>query len=56
MEDLLGVEGTVVITHTGMVAADDQVAAAVVLAEAGMEQRFARTGVAHLHGVAALDH
>ena len=55
VEDLLCVEGAVVVAHAGMVAADDQVAAAEVLAEERVQQRFARSGIAHVHGIAALD-
>ena len=38
-----------------MVSPDDEVTAAVVLAEDGVKQRFARAGVAHLHRVTRLD-
>ncbi len=43
MKDMLGIEGAIVIAHTSVVTADYQVATAVVLAEASMEQSF--TGV-----------
>ena len=54
-EDLLRVERAVVVADAGVVTADDQVRAAVVLAEHGVQQGLARPGVAHLHRVAALD-
>jgi len=40
VEDLLRVEGAVVVAHTGVVAADDQVAAAEVLPEERVEEGF----------------
>ena len=55
VENLLRVEGAVVVAHAGMVAADDQVGAAEVLPEHRVEQGFPGTGIAHLHGIAALD-
>jgi hypothetical protein len=53
-EDFLRVVGTVVIAHAGVVAPYDQVRAAVILSEDGVEQGLARSGVTHFHGVAAL--
>jgi hypothetical protein len=38
-----------------VVAADDHLGAAVVLAEGGVQQAFAGTGIAHIQRVAALD-
>ena len=46
-EDVVRVVGAVVVADAGMVAADDEVRAAVVLADQGVEDRLARTGVAH---------
>ena len=48
--------GPVVAADACVVAPDDQVRAAVVLAEHGVQQRFARPGVAHVERVARLDH
>ena len=55
VEDLLGVEGAVVLAHAGVVPADDQVGAAEVLAEHRVEQGFPGTGVAHIQGITGLD-
>ena len=55
VEDLLRVKGAVVVAHAGMVTADDQVAAAEVLAEERVQERFTRSGIPHFHGIAALD-
>ena len=54
-KDLLGVKGAVVFAHTGMVAADDEVGAAEVLPEDGVQQGFPGTGIAHIQGIAALN-
>ena len=48
VEDLLGVVGAVVVADAGVVAADDEVGAAVVPARDRVEDRLARAGVAHL--------
>ena len=55
MEDLLGVEGAVILAHACMVPADDQVGAAEVLAEDRVEQSFPGTGVAHIQRITGLD-
>ena len=55
VKDLLGVKGTVVFAHTGMVTADDEVGAAEILPEDGMQQGFPGTGIAHIQGIAGLD-
>src|SRR5574340_335895 len=55
VEDLLCVERAVVVTDTRVVAADDQMRTAIVLAEQGVQQGFARAGVAHVQRVAGLD-
>ena len=47
VEDLLRVVGAVVVADAGVVAADDEVRAAVVLAHDRVEDRLARAGVAH---------
>jgi hypothetical protein len=52
MEDLLGLEGTVVIAHARVVAADDQVRAAHVLAEQRVQHGLAGTAVQHVEAVA----
>ena len=46
-EDVVRVVRAVVVADTGVVAADDEVRAAVVLAHQRVEDRFARPGVAH---------
>ena len=53
VEDLLRVVGSVVGADAGMVAADDQVRDAVVLARERVEECLARPGVAHRRGEAA---
>ena len=55
MEDILRIKRSVVVAHTGVVASDDEMAAAVVLTEDGMEQSFTGTGVTHFHGITALN-
>ena len=56
IEDGLRVEAAVVIPHSGVVAADDQMGAAAVLAEDGMQHRFPRPGVEHIEAVAGHQH
>ena len=56
IENVLRVEGTVVAADAGMVATDDKMRAAEILANEGMQQRLARTGIAHLDGIARLNH
>ncbi len=53
---MVGVERAVVVAHAGVVTADDQVRAAVVLAEQGVQQRLAGAGVTHVQRVAGLHH
>ena len=53
---LLRVERAVVVAHASVVATDDQVRAAVVLAEQGVQQCLARTGITHIERVTGLDH
>ena len=48
---MLRVVGAVVVADTRVVAADDEVRAAVVLADQRVEDRLARPGVAHGRGV-----
>jgi hypothetical protein len=55
-EDLLRVERPVVVADARVVAADDQVAAAVVLAEDRVQERLAGTRVAHVERVAGHGH
>src|SRR5512135_3357351 len=47
IEYLLGVVGTVILAHARMVAPDDHVRAAIVLAAQRMENRLARTRIVH---------
>ena len=56
VEDMVRVERAIVAADAGVVAADDQVRAAVVLAEQRVQQRLARTGIAHVERIAGLDH
>ena len=56
VEYAVRVVGPVVAAEPGMVAPHHQVRAPEILAEEGMQQRLARAGVAHLDGVAGLDH
>jgi hypothetical protein len=55
VEDGLRVEGAVVVADAGMVAADDEVGRAHVLAEVGVQHGLARAGVEHVEAVAG-DH
>ena len=45
IEDVVGIERTVIVADAGMVAPDDQMRTAEVLTDKGMKQRFARTGI-----------
>ena len=49
------IEGAVVVADAGMVAPDDKVRAAKVLANEGMKQRLARARIAHLDRIARLN-
>ncbi len=55
VEDVLRVEGAVVVADAGMIASDDEVAAAVVLPEHRVQERLARPGVAHVERITGLD-
>src|SRR5690242_19500686 len=55
IEDVVGVERTVIVANAGMVAPDDQMRTAEVLPNKSMKQRLARTGVAHLNRIARLN-
>ena len=55
IEDVVGIEGPVIVPDAGMIAADHQVGTAEVLPEQGVQQGLARTGIAHLDGIAGLD-
>ncbi len=55
VEDVVRVERAVVAADAGVVAADDQVRAAVVLAEQRVQQGLARPRVAHVQRIAGLD-
>src|SRR4051794_26629577 len=50
VEDVVRVVGAVVRADARMIAADDEVRAAVVLANEGVEDRLARAGVPHVGG------
>src|SRR5258708_27153276 len=56
IEDVMRIEGTVVVADAGVVAPDDKVPTAEVLANEGMKQRLAWTGIAHLDRIARLDY
>src|SRR5579862_4282493 len=47
VEQVLGVVGAVVVADAGMVASDDKVRAAIVLANYRVKYSFARPGIAH---------
>src|SRR4030095_8311812 len=47
IEDVMRIISSIVVTHTGMIATDYEMRAAVILANQGMKDRFAWTGVAH---------
>src|SRR5262249_35031746 len=55
IEHVVRVERTVVAADAGMVAPDDKMRAAEVLANKGMQQRLTRTGIAHLDWIACLN-
>src|SRR5262245_47169684 len=55
VEDVMRIEGTVVIADAGVVAPDDQMRAAEILANEGMKQRFARARIAHFDRIARLN-
>ena len=50
------IERAVIFGDSGVVAADDQMRAAEILAEERMEQSLARSGVAHVERIARLHH
>ena len=54
-EDFLSFKHAVEVAHAGVVAAHEQVVDAVVLAEGGVQQGFARTSVTHIQRIAGLD-
>ena len=47
IKDVLGIVGAVVVSDPGMIASDDEMRDAVVLSYQSVEDRLARTGVAH---------
>jgi hypothetical protein len=55
IEDLVGVERPVVAADASVVATEDLVRTAVVLAEEGVQQCLARSGIAHVERVARLN-
>src|SRR3954452_21865847 len=55
IEDVMGIEGTIIAADSRVVAPDDEVRATKILANEGMKQRLARTRVAHLDAVARLN-
>ena len=56
VENIVRIEGTVVIADAGMVAPNDQMGAAEILSDQGMQERFARAGIAHFYRVAGLNY
>ena len=50
------VERAVIVADTGVIAPDHQVRTPEILAEQRVQQRLARPGIAHLDGIARLDH
>ena len=55
IEDVVGIEWTVIVANAGVVAPDDKMRTAEVLTNKGMKQCLARTGVAHLNRIARLN-
>src|SRR4029453_16333887 len=55
IEDVMPTKGAVVVADAGMVAPDDKVRTAEVLANESVKQRLAWTGIAHLDRIARLD-
>ena len=55
IEDVMGIKGAVVTADAGMVAPDDQMRAAEVLADQSVQERLARAGITHLDRIARLD-
>src|SRR5262245_29940032 len=55
IEDVVGIERTVIVPNARVVAPDDQVRTAEILPNKGVKQRFARAGVTHLNRIARLD-
>ena len=55
VKDVLGIVGAIVLTHAGVIAPDDEVGAAVVLAGDGVEDGLAGTRVPHGGGEHAQD-
>ena len=51
LENGLRVEGAIVVTDTGVVASDDEVGGAHVLAKIGVQHRFAGSGIEHVETV-----
>src|ERR1019366_6590742 len=56
IEYMMSIERAVVASDSCMVAADDLVRAAIVLPKKRMQQRLARSGIAHVERVAGLNH
>ena len=55
IEDVMGVEGPVVVAGPGMIPPHDQVCTPEVLAEQGVQEGLPGASVAHLYGVSGLD-
>src|SRR4029078_5666047 len=55
IEDVVGVERTVIVANAGVVAPDDKMRTTEVLPNKGMKQRLAPTCVAHLNRIARLN-
>src|ERR671932_144965 len=56
IKDVLSIVGTVIVTNTCMVAPDDEMSTAVVLADQGVENCFSWTGVAHVGWINCQNH
>src|SRR5262249_17292722 len=55
VEDGLRIIGAVIVADTGMIASDNEMRTAEVLANERVKERLARTGIAHFDRVAGLD-
>src|SRR5262245_44834987 len=55
IEDVMRIERTVIVADAGVVAPDDEVGAAEVLANEGMKHGLARARIAHLDRIARLN-
>ena len=51
IENVMGVEGPVIVADSRVITSDQQMRAAVILPEQGMKQRLARAGVTHIQRI-----